>query len=71
MQDGVAVVAAGAQQGRRNLIYSNWVEGISTRNRARPGFPGYQMFANTHAEINNNPKLYEEYIGDALVEAFD
>ena len=70
MQDGVAVVAAGAQQGRRNLIYSNWVEGISTRNRERPGFPGWHMFANAHAHMDNSPELYQKYIGDALIEAF-
>ena len=27
------------------------------------------MFANAYIHINNNPKLYEEYIGDAIVEA--
>ena len=70
-RDGVAVIAAGEQQGRQNLIYSSWVEGISSRNRARPGFPGYHMFQNAYDHINNNPKLYEDYIGDALIEAFD
>ena len=29
------------------------------------------MFADAHEHMNNNPKLYEEYIGDALIEAFD
>ena len=71
VRDGLAVIAAGEQQGRQNLIYSSWVEGISSRNRARPGFPGYQMFENAHRHIDNNPKLYEDYIGAALVEAFD
>ena len=28
------------------------------------------MFANAYAHIDNNPKLYEDYIGDALIEAF-
>jgi hypothetical protein len=29
------------------------------------------MFQNAYDHINNNPKLYEQYIGDALIEAFD
>ena len=71
VRDYVSQIDAGEARYGKNLIYSNWVEGISTRNRKRPGFPGYQMFANAHAHIDNNPKLYEDYIGDALVEAFD
>ena len=71
VRDYVAQVDAGEARYGANLIYSNWVEGISTRNRARPGFPGYQMFQNAYDHINNNPKLYEDYIGDALIEAFD
>jgi len=71
VRDGVAIIAAGEQQGRQNLIYSSWVEGISKRNRERPGFPGYHMFKNAYDHINNNPKLYEQYIGAALIEAFD
>jgi hypothetical protein len=27
-----------------NVIYGPWLEGISSRNRARPGFPGYHTF---------------------------
>jgi hypothetical protein len=68
-RDNVAQIDAGEFRLGRNLIYASWVEGISKRNRARPGFPGYQMFENAYNHINNNPKLYEEYIGDAIVEA--
>ena len=68
-RDNVAQIDAGQHKYGANLIYSAWVEGISSRNRARPGFPGYQMFENTYNEINNNPKLYEDYIGEAIVEA--
>jgi hypothetical protein len=28
------------------------------------------MFRNAYDHINNNPKLYEEYIGAAIAEAF-
>ena len=72
IRDSVGIVAAGEQQeGRQNLIYANWVEGIDKRNRARPGFPGYRMFGNAYDHINNNPKLYEDYIGGAIAEAFN
>lgn len=67
----VAQIDAGQHRYGENVIYSSWVEGISSRNRARPGFPGYHMFENVYNDINNNPKLYEDYIGDAIVEAFD
>jgi len=70
VRDYLVQVDAGEARYGANLIYSNWVEGISTRNRARPGFPGYRMFQMAYDHINNNPKLYEDYIGDALVEAF-
>ena len=72
IRDSVAIIAAGEQQeGRQNLIYSSWVEGIDKRNRPRPGFPGYRMFGNVYDHINNNPKLYEDYIGGAIAEAFN
>ena len=71
VRDYVSQVDAGEARYGRNLIYSAWVEGISKRNRARPGFPGYHMFKEAHDHIDNNPQLYEEYVGDALVEAFE
>jgi len=69
-RDGIGQIDAGENQYGANLIYSNWVEGISSRNK-RSTFKGYQMFQNAYDHINNNPKLYEKYIGDALIEAFD
>ena len=68
-EDGIGQIDAGEHQYGENLIYSSWVEGISSRNK-RSTFKGYGMFQNAYDHINNNPKLYEEYIGDALVEAF-
>ena len=71
VRDGIALIAAGEQQpGRQNLRYANWVEGIDDRNRPRPGFPGYFMFKDAEDHISNNPKMYEEYIGAAVAEAF-
>ena len=67
-RDNVAQIDAGEFRYGRNLIYSSWVEGISERNR-KSVFKGYGMFADAYININNNPKLYEEYIGDAIVEA--
>ena len=70
IRDSVGIVAAGEQQeGRQNLIYSNWVEGISPRN-ASSSFKGYGMFKNTRDHMDN-PKLHEEYIGAAIAEAFN
>jgi len=70
--DGVAQFDAGetlADDGR-NLVYANWVEGIDKRNKTSV-FKGYHMFAKAHEHINNNPKLYEQYIGDAIIEALE
>ena len=69
IRDSVAIVAAGEQQGRQNLIYANWVEGISPRNSSS-SFKGYGMFKNTREHMDN-PKLHEEYIGAAIAEAFN
>ena len=69
-RDGIGQIDAGENQYGSNLIYSSWVEGISSRNAAS-SFKGYGMFQNAYDHLNDNPKLYEDYIGDALVEAFD
>ena len=66
IRDNVAQIDAGEYRYGANLIYSAWVEGIGSRNSSS-GFSGYQMFENTYEHINNNPKLYEDYIGDAIV----
>ena len=69
VRDYVSQVDAGEARYGANLIYSSWVEGISKRNKTSV-FKGYGMFQNAYDHINNNPKLYEDYIGDALIEAF-
>ena len=69
VRDYLAQVDAGEARYGANLIYSNWVEGISDRNKTSK-FKGYHMFKEAHDHMNNNPKLYEQYIGDALIEAF-
>ena len=67
IKDNVAQIDAGEFRYGANIIYSAWVEGISTKNETS-SFKGYQMFENAYEGINNNPKLYEDYIGNALME---
>ena len=69
-KDYEAQVDAGAHHLGANIIYSSWVEGISSRNK-KSVFKGYGMFQNAYDHINNNPELYDKYIGDAIIEAFD
>ena len=70
VRDYVSQIDAGEARYGANLIYSNWVEGIGSRNKTSV-FKGYGMFQDAYDHIQNNPKLYEQYIGDALIEAFD
>ena len=58
-RDGIGQIDAGENQYGENLNYSIKVEKL------------YGMFQSVYDHIDNNPKLYEDYIGDALVEAFD
>ena len=69
-KDYEAQVDAGAHLLGANIIYSSWVEGISSRNK-KSTFKGYGMFKDAYDHINNNPALYDKYIGDAIIEAFD
>ena len=68
-RDGIGQIDAGQEEFGANLKYAAWVEGISPRN-ASSRFKGYHMFQHAYDHINNNPKLYEEYIGAAIAEAF-
>ena len=56
VRDYVSQVDAGEARYGANLIYSGWVEGISSRNKTSV-FKGYGMFQNAYDHINNNPKL--------------
>jgi hypothetical protein len=71
VRDNLAQLDAGEYRYGSNLNYSNWVEGIDARNRARPGFPGWHMFQNVYERLDNNPALYEKYIGDSIIEALE
>tara|TARA_R100000306_G_C4332840_1_gene121157 strand:- start:310 stop:726 length:417 start_codon:yes stop_codon:yes gene_type:complete len=70
VKDLVGQVDAGEHRYGRNLIYSNWVEGISSKN-ASSVFKGYQMFENAYNNMDNKPDMYQKYILDPVVEAFD
>ena len=70
IKDNEVQIDAGEFRYGANIIYSAWVEGISTKNDTS-SFKGYQMFENAYNDIDNNPKLYEDYIGNALVEVLE
>jgi len=59
VSDNKAVVDAGEARFGRDIAYAEKVE------------RRYGMFANAKNHIDNNPALYQQYIGDALIEAFD
>ena len=58
VQDNVAVVDAGEARYGADIQYAIKVERL------------YGMFAKSAARIKSTPTLYQQYIGDALVEAF-
>ena len=58
VKDNLAVVDAGKTTYGENLQYAIKVE------------KRYGMFAKSFARIKSTPGLYQQYIGDALVEAF-
>jgi len=59
VKDNQVVVDAGESRFGANIEYARKVE------------QRYGMFQNSYNRINNNPRMYQEYIGDALVEAFE
>ena len=63
-----AQVDAGSARQGANVVYASWVEGTSTRNRPRPGFPGYHMFRDAfkRLEAEEKDKYFAEPIKKAL-----
>jgi hypothetical protein len=57
IQDNLAVVDAGEARYGADIHYAEKIE------------KRYGMFANSSARIKSNPQFYQQYIGDALVEA--
>ena len=57
IQDNLAVVDAGESRYGADIAYAQKVE------------KRYGMFAKTAARLRSTPGLYQQYIGDALVEA--
>jgi hypothetical protein len=45
------------------VVYGHWLEGDGSRNRARPGFPGYHTFRTTTALMNARAQA----MGDQVV----
>ena len=58
VKDNLAVVDAGEARFGADIHYAEKVE------------RRYGMFANSAARLRTSPGLYQQYIGDALVEAF-
>lgn len=40
-----------------NVIYGPWLEGIGSRNRPRPGFPGYHTFRTVKNRMEQRTKV--------------
>lgn len=51
-----AQVDAGSARQGANVVYASWVEGTSTRNRPKPGFPGYHMFRDAFKRLEAEEK---------------
>ena len=64
-----AMVDAGEKLLGTNLIYSWWVEGVSTLNKKR-NFEGYFMFRNVSDWLKKGPKEVDDYFRRALLEVF-
>tara|TARA_B100000745_G_C20016834_1_gene345637 strand:+ start:123 stop:539 length:417 start_codon:yes stop_codon:yes gene_type:complete len=65
-----AQVDAGANRYGSNLIYTNWIEGISKRN-AISRFKGYRMFARMFAKLRTNDRAFQRYVGGAIMRVFN
>lgn len=63
-----AQVDAGSARQGANVVYASWVEGTSTRNRPKPGFPGYHMFRDAfkRLEAEEKDKYFAAPINKAL-----
>ena len=68
VSDLKAQVDAGSARQGANVVYASWVEGVSSRNRPRPGFPGYRMFRNAfkRLEAEEKDKYFAEPIKKAI-----
>ena len=61
---------AGEKRYRKNLIYSYWIEGISSRNKTST-FKGYGMFSKAYNDLTSKPSLWKKYVGERLMRAFE
>ncbi len=69
VKDFVAQIDAGAHRYGSNLIYANWVEGISKRNFGSR-FKGYKMFEKMFKDLARNEQAFQKYIGGAIMRVF-
>ena len=68
-QDFTAQVLPTRAKGGNPLVYANWVEGISTRNRTSR-FKGYGMFKQTAEHMRKKPKWMMDIFKEALSKEF-
>ena len=65
-----AQVDAGANRYGSNLVYTNWIEGISTRNSIS-SFKGYGMFRKMYGKLRGNDRAFQRYVGGAIMRLFN
>ena len=63
-------IDAGENRFGANVIYANWVEGITQRNQTSR-FKGYFMFKNVYDWLVRQPKEVDEMLRNAIKEAFE
>lgn len=50
-----------------DVVYGPWLEGTGSRNRPRPGFPGYRSFARAYEEVRGQvPRLVQAALTRAI-----
>ena len=64
-----AQVDAGSARQGANVVYASWVEGTSTRNRDRPGFPGHHMFRDAFKRLESEDK--DKYFASPINKALN
>jgi len=63
-------VDAGETRLGANVVYANWVEGITERNKTSR-FKGYFMFKNVYDWLKRQPKEVDQMMQNAIKEAFE
>lgn len=54
-----------------NVIYGPWLEGVGSRNRERPGFPGYHTFRTVRSRMNSKANEVAEAAVHRMIGALE